>query len=85
MLTVDPLLQGGGIGKQLMKAAEAEAKKQNCDRIYMTVISDRVELIAWYERHGYKNTGEKKPFPAGDPRFGIPKKHIEFVVLEKMI
>ena len=85
MLTVDPLLQGGGIGKKLMKAAEAEAKKQNCDRIYMTVISDRVELIAWYERHGYKNTGEKKPFPAGDPRFGLPKKYLEFVVLEKTI
>ncbi|MBK5285645.1 MAG: GNAT family N-acetyltransferase [Bacteroidia bacterium] len=85
MLTVSPIEQGRGIGKKLMKAAEEHARNLNCLSIYMTVITERTELIAWYERHGYSNTGETKPFPEGDPRFGLPKKHLEFVVLEKRI
>ena len=85
MLTVSPTEQGRGIGKKLMNTAEEEAKKLNCISIYMTVLTDRTELIAWYERHGYINTGNKKPFPAGDPRFGLPKKFLEFVVMEKRV
>ena len=85
MLTVEPHLQGKGIGKELLKAAEAEAKKQKCKSIFMTVISVRKELIDWYVRHGYSHTGERKPFAFTDPRFGQPKKQLEFVVLEKMV
>ena len=85
MLTVSPRLQGKGIGKELMSASEAYARKQNCTSVYMTVITDRTELIGWYEKYGYKNTGVKKPFPAGDPRFGLPKKFLEFVMLEKVL
>jgi ribosomal protein S18 acetylase RimI-like enzyme len=85
MLTVSPELQAKGIGKQLLRAAEAEARKQNCRDIYMTVISERKELIAWYERHGYVCTGERKPFPHDDPRFGIPTMPLEFVVLRKFL
>lgn len=85
MLTVLPNLQGQGIGKELMKAAEQEAKKQNCKSIFMTVISVRTELIDWYVRHGYLHTGERKPFAFSDHRFGQPKKKLEFVVLEKII
>ena len=85
MLTVQPQLQGKGIGKALLKAAEEEAKKQNCSKIFMTVISLRIELIDWYLRHGYKDTGKKKPFNFTDPRFGSPKQKLEFAVLEKEI
>lgn len=85
MLTVSPELQAKGIGKQLLVAAEDEARKRNCRAIYMTVISERKELIAWYERHGYVSTGERKPFPHDDPRFGIPKMSLEFVVLRKLL
>lgn len=83
MLTVSPTLQSKGIGKELINASEAHAKKNNCRSVYMSVITDRIELIAWYEKYGYKNTGVKKPFPMGDPRFGLPKKQLEFVILEK--
>ena len=85
MLTVQPRLQGKGIGKALLKAAEAEAKKQRCSKIFMSVISVRTELINWYLRHGYTDTGRKKPFNFTDPRFGFPKQKLEFVVLEKEI
>jgi ribosomal protein S18 acetylase RimI-like enzyme len=85
MLTVQPDLQGGGIGKKLLTTAEAEARMQGCKKIFMTVISVRSELIAWYERHGYIDTGKRKPFNFNDPRFGIPKQNLEFAVLEKQL
>lgn len=85
MLTVKPNLQGKGIGKILLKAAEDEARNQKCTSIFMTVISVRKELIDWYMRHGFKPTGEKKPFAFNDPRFGQPKQPLEFIVLEKTL
>ncbi|MBI2731434.1 MAG: GNAT family N-acetyltransferase [Sphingobacteriales bacterium] len=85
MLTVNPELQGGGVGKKLLTASEAYAKEIGCSKIYMSVISVRKELIAWYERHVYKNTGERKPFPANDPKFGLPKTALEFIIMEKEI
>ncbi len=85
MLTVRPNLQGKGIGKKLLKAAEEEAKNQKCSSIFMTVISVRKELIDWYVRHGYQPTGERKPFAFNDPRFGQPKMKLEFIGLQKML
>lgn len=84
MLTVSPELQAKGIGKQLLAAAEKYAVKNNCHKITMTVISVRHELIAWYERHGYRPTGEIEPFPT-DPQFGLPKTPIHFIVMEKQL
>jgi ribosomal protein S18 acetylase RimI-like enzyme len=84
MLTVSPLLQAKGIGKQLLIEAEKYAKEQRCSIIEMTVISVRTELIAWYQKHGYNNTGETKPFP-DDIKFGIPKQPLEFIVMQKEI
>ncbi len=84
MLAVSPLLQGAGIGKILLLAAEEHARAIDCDTIYMTVISVRKELIDWYKRHGYADTGIRKPFPEDD----ITGKHLqelEFAVLEKSL
>lgn len=86
MLTVSPELQGRGLGKFLMEEAEAFSDMLGCTEIYMTVISKRKELIEFYERRGYKNTGEIRPFPYGDERFGLPKTDdLEFVILNKNI
>lgn len=64
LLCVDPTLQAGGVGKQLMAAAEATARDLfAAQQIEMTVIDRRGELINWYERHGYRRTGETRPFP----------------------
>ena len=84
MLTVRPNLQGKGIGKKLLEYAEAEAKKLGLDTIRMTVIERRIELVNWYARHGYIKK-EVKPFDINDPRFGIPKVKLEFVVMEKSL
>jgi ribosomal protein S18 acetylase RimI-like enzyme len=84
MLSVSPGIQTQGIGKKLLEAAEKQALEQNCRAIIMNVISLRHELIHWYERHGYKLTGRKKPFPADD-KFGKPVIPLEFVELEKFL
>lgn len=84
MLTVSPEKQASGIGKLLLNASEQYALEQGCTTIVMTVISVRHELISWYERRGYKRTGEKQPFP-NDPRFGIPKQTLEFEVMKKNV
>lgn len=84
MLAVSPLLQGAGIGKMLLQAADEHAKFNNCDTIYMTVISARTELIDWYKRHGYADTGERNPFPEDDVT-GKHLQELEFAVLEKSL
>jgi ribosomal protein S18 acetylase RimI-like enzyme len=85
MLTVEPGIQGGGIGKEMLKAAEDFARGEKCLSVYMTVITIRKELIDWYKRHGYVDTGERKPFAFNDPRFGQPRQTLEFLVLEKVL
>lgn len=85
MLSVRPTTQGKGIGKKLLAAAEKHASSMGCSVITMVVISVRSELIAWYQRHGYTLTGERKPFITPDERWGIPKSTLEFLVLEKKI
>ncbi len=82
MFSVDPNLQGGGIGKQLLHAAEEYARHLHCQAIYMSVISVRSELIGWYKRHGYQETGETKPF-IEDEITGQHLQPLEFLMLEK--
>lgn len=85
MFSVNTKLQGAGIGKRMLEAAEAHAASLGCSAIFMQVISLRKELIAWYERFGYQLTGEVKPFDAGDGRFGKPRMPLEFVIMEKKL
>ncbi|MBB1286452.1 GNAT family N-acetyltransferase [Flavisolibacter sp. BT320] len=84
MLTVNPMLQAKGIGSMLMQAAEENARQRDCNRIQMTVITERKRLIEYYQRKGFRDTGERAPFP-DDPAFGIPKRPLQFMVMEKMI
>ena len=73
MLVIQPGMQGRGLGKKLMLAAEATAiKVWDVDKMLMYVITVRQELIAFYERRGYHRTGKIKEFPQ-DVRFGIQK------------
>ena len=85
MLSVRPHLQGRGIGKKLMQAAEEEARRQLCIAVFMTVITQREELMQWYVRHGYLDTGIRKPFGKRDPSHGTPKTDIELATLEKQL
>lgn len=87
LLSVDPAHQAIGLGKQLIAAAEAEARRAfGIERIELTVIRQRHELIAFYQRRGFRLTGEERPFPYGDERFGLPRRDdLAFVVLARPI
>lgn len=85
MFSVLPAAQGNGLGKRLLAEAERIAAQEwGCRRLRMTVIRQRDDLIAWYERRGYRRTGGFHPFPYGDERYGIPKRpDLEFADLAK--
>lgn len=87
LLSVDPDVQAGGLGKALINAAERAAQAEfSASTIEMTVITQRSELIAYYERRGYALTGEERPFPHDDERFGLPvTRDLSFVVLAKAL
>ncbi|MFD0939727.1 GNAT family N-acetyltransferase [Pedobacter boryungensis] len=86
MFAVSPVTQGNGIGKALLMAAEDHALQNNCAKIIISVISTRVELIAWYSRHGYIATGNSIAFDEIEGRFGDPKvSAISLIEMEKVI
>lgn len=86
MLTVKPTLQAGGLGRRLIEVAEQHARELGASVMELTVVTRRTELIAWYLRRGYTDTGRKEPFPLDDPRFGLPRTwDLEFVVLSKAL
>lgn len=75
MFSVQPNLQGSGVGSATLAEGERIAREVwDCHSMRMTVIDVRDELIDWYARRGYRRTGEYQPFPYGDARFGIPKR-----------
>ena len=64
MIAVKPSLQNKGYGKKMIQAAEAMTLREwRVAGFHMAVISIRHELIAFYERLGYKRTGEFADFP----------------------
>ncbi|MEU2421291.1 GNAT family N-acetyltransferase [Streptomyces sp. NPDC007851] len=85
MFAVSPALQGVGLGKVVIAEAERQAREEwGATEMHMTVISVRDDLIAWYERRGYRRTGEMSPFPYGEERFGIPlRDDLQFELLVK--
>jgi predicted N-acetyltransferase YhbS len=84
MFAVRPTLQGGGVGSALLTAAEARARQLGLRHVEMTVLSVRSELVAYYERRGYVDTGETRPFPYGIERNGVPRTDdLAFTVLVK--
>ncbi len=86
MFAVRPDLQGSGLGSALLAAAEARSRELGLAAMELTVLSVRAELIAFYERRGFRRTGETRPFPYGDERFGKPRRpDLEFVVLRKEV
>lgn len=82
MLGIAPARQAAGLGRLLLAAAEREAAARFAATVMeMTVIARRTELIAWYERRGYRRTGERRQFPEAVPN----RAALELAVLERAI
>lgn len=85
MLTVSPELQNSGIGKKFLQKAAEHALELGLPKIVMTVISIRHELIAWYSRHGFTDTGIREPFPLNGSDAVISQEPLEFIVMKKKV
>jgi ribosomal protein S18 acetylase RimI-like enzyme len=84
MFAVRPTEQGRGIGRALLAEAEVVGRRLGRTQARMSVLAQRTELIAYYERRGYRRTGARAPFPYGDPRLGLPRRNdLVFEVLQK--
>ncbi len=75
MFAVRPDLQGGGIGRAVLDEAARIARDDwGARALELSTLHLRTELIAWYERRGFARTGELRPFPYGDERYGLPQR-----------
>lgn len=82
MITVEPTKQGGGLGKLLIENAARRAREAGRQTLALTVMSDRHELIAYYERRGFKLTGAGEDFNPGDVRYGLPRKQLRLLEMK---
>lgn len=63
LLAVDPARQHSGLGSLLVDAAEEYGRGVDCRFMDIKVVNLRDELIGFYRRRGYVETGTS-PFPA---------------------
>lgn len=67
MLSVRPALQNARIGSALLNEIESRARREDKNFIRLSVIHLRRELIAYYERKGFRLTGRSESFPEKYP------------------
>lgn len=66
MLAVDSTRQRGGLGRAVLARAERYCRDTwGARRLGLNALSTRGQLIAWYERCGFRRTGETSAFPRG--------------------
>lgn len=78
MLSVHPSHQGEGLGRTLIEAAEERARQAGCGVMEIHVVDLRTELLPFYLRLGYVETGVE-PMPP-DPKLTQP---CRFLVMRK--
>jgi len=84
LLAVAPEAQVLGVGRRLLLHADLRARELKCIRIRMTVLAERPDLLDWYSRRGYYQTGEVEDFPAGLGA-GQPRQPLQLLTLEKPV
>jgi len=86
LFSVHPKFQGKGVGKSILSKAEEYAfSTLQVNKLVMVVVSQRIELISYYERRGYTKTGRVEEYPKY-LNVGIPKvKGLTIEYLEKDI
>jgi ribosomal protein S18 acetylase RimI-like enzyme len=64
LVSVDPSVQGDGVGGQLLRHAEVLAVEAfAASHVIIEVLQHRSRLIAYYERRGYRRTDDSRPYP----------------------
>jgi ribosomal protein S18 acetylase RimI-like enzyme len=71
MLAVDPNRQGTGLGRKLVQAAENHCRDRGCTYMKLTVLSQRLPVLSFYRKLGYKEAGKKEFRPSRPLRAGV--------------
>jgi ribosomal protein S18 acetylase RimI-like enzyme len=84
MLAVEPSIQAGGLGKTMLTEAERYAESSlSATQFVLVVVSARAELVQFYLRRGYEETGQRLAYPinsgVGKPRGG----ELDLTILRK--
>lgn len=58
LMAVDPAKQNQGIGRRLLNGAFVYGKQSGYQLIELLTSTSRREVVAWYERCGFTNTGK---------------------------
>src|ERR1700689_5406627 len=81
---ISAVVAGPGSVMLLAEAERLAREEWSASTMVMSVLAQRPDLVAWYERRGYRRTGETTPFPYGNERFGVPKRpDLSFAILAK--
>ncbi len=64
-------LRGQGYGTRLMQAAEDEAVRRGCPRVFLETLS--FQALPFYEKRGYVIRSTLHDFPPGGARYALTK------------
>jgi ribosomal protein S18 acetylase RimI-like enzyme len=64
-------LRSLGYGTELMQAAENEAVRRGCPRVFLETLS--FQALPFYEKRGYKVVSQLPDFPPGGCRYALTK------------
>ncbi|KEY64019.1 hypothetical protein S7711_07383 [Stachybotrys chartarum IBT 7711] len=83
-LAVDQHQHRGGIGRRMLEQAENHCERVwGVDTIGLNALCTRQALISWYERRGYRRTGDTTPFPTVHVEGATLPDDLHFVEMEK--
>ncbi|KAF7721985.1 hypothetical protein EC973_003867 [Apophysomyces ossiformis] len=82
LFAVDPQLQSCGIGGKLVRAAMEKMKAVGFEAAVMHVLENRPEILKWYSKLGFEETGERIPFVWPE---NLKIKDLDFLVLKKKL
>lgn len=71
MLAVDPALQGKGLGRAMIEAAEDHCRRLNCVAMDLTVLNLRPDLPPRYRKLGYVESGTEEFVPSRPLKDGM--------------
>lgn len=72
LLWVAPQQRGSSLGRQLMLAAESEARQRGCHTAFVNTFS--FQAPTFYQKLGYTIWGQLEEYPAGHQRIYLQKK-----------
>lgn len=70
-LWVADALRGTGQGKAILQAAEEEAVRRGCPRVFLETLS--FQALPFYEKRGYTIHSKLADFPPGGARYALIK------------